>query len=340
MNTKTVFACCFLLALAVTATPSTDDVVPETVLMLSTEEEIHEEARAHVDSLIQDGSTKNACQQLADGTIKELKDGAATSQKLIDGMDMGKDCHKAGLAAYNAAKQAEADAKTANAAAQKASVAADTTKIPMSMTLDQLEGKNGCKAAKDNSAYKSAKATSDQAAKAAVAAQGAYDTAVKNTAAALAAHEKEKKDCACKAQKTHKSAQDAAKKVASDANKKEWSKAHHMKCVLAGTPASSCSVPTLPGSNMNVPSMPSWVAQVWCGTGSQYKPNNYNSNAGKGGWGGSCTCPDGKVYQVGDNMNSCGSLACFGGGKAGTCNRYNGAWSKASVTCGAKKNRL
>eukprot|EP00493_Phyllostaurus_siculus_P025902 UN26247 len=51
-----------------------------------------------------------------------------------------------------------------------------------------------------------------------------------------------------------------------------------------------------------------------------------------GGWGGSCTCPDGSVYQVGDNDNSCGSLACFGG-HSGTCNKWNGAWSHRKVTC-------
>ena len=26
--------------------------------------------------------------------------------------------------------------------------------------------------------------------------------------------------------------------------------------------------------------------------------NVYNKNAGKGGWGGQCTCADGQVYQV------------------------------------------
>ena len=34
---------------------------------------------------------------------------------------------------------------------------------------------------------------------------------------------------------------------------------------------------------------------------------------GIGGWGGSCTCPDGQVYQVGDLDGKCGSLACYGG---------------------------
>merc|ERR1712032_304507 len=31
-----------------------------------------------------------------------------------------------------------------------------------------------------------------------------------------------------------------------------------------------------------------------------------------GDWGGSCTCPDGQVYQVGDLHNECGSIACSG----------------------------
>jgi len=56
---------------------------------------------------------------------------------------------------------------------------------------------------------------------------------------------------------------------------------------------------------------------------------------GVGGWGGSCTCPDGSVYQVGDNFDSCGSLACVGG-VSGTCNRRHGEWSRRKVTCGAQ----
>ena len=47
--------------------------------------------------------------------------------------------------------------------------------------------------------------------------------------------------------------------------------------------------------------------------------NSY-SDAGTsvGSWGGTCTCPDGSTYDVGDNMNDCASLACSGG-TSGTC---------------------
>ena len=62
-------------------------------------------------------------------------------------------------------------------------------------------------------------------------------------------------------------------------------------------------------------------------------PNTVVENAaGVGGYGGSCTCPDGTVYQVGDNQDYCGSLACVGG-ISGTCNSFSGAWSNRRVTC-------
>merc|ERR1719195_728243 len=57
---------------------------------------------------------------------------------------------------------------------------------------------------------------------------------------------------------------------------------------------------------------------------------------GVGGWGGSCTCPDGSVYQVGDNFDYCDSLACHGG-ISGTCNRVHGEWSYRKVTCAARQ---
>ena len=53
---------------------------------------------------------------------------------------------------------------------------------------------------------------------------------------------------------------------------------------------------------------------------------------GVGGWGGTCKCPDGNAYQVGDNNDSCASLACKNGQMV-KCNRHNGPWSRRKVTC-------
>jgi len=46
--------------------------------------------------------------------------------------------------------------------------------------------------------------------------------------------------------------------------------------------------------------------------------HHYRKVSGVGAWGGTCTCPDGSVFNVGDNFNGCGSLACEGG-VAGEC---------------------
>ena len=73
-------------------------------------------------------------------------------------------------------------------------------------------------------------------------------------------------------------------------------------------------------------------------------PSGQNASPGKtdnkiifndgtaGGWGGTCTCPDGLVYYVGDQNNSCGSLACING-KSGTCHRFSGPWYHRKVIC-------
>ena len=45
-------------------------------------------------------------------------------------------------------------------------------------------------------------------------------------------------------------------------------------------------------------------------------------------------CPDGAIYQVGDNHNSCNSLACIGG-ISGVCGKYNPGGSNVSHVCTA-----
>ena len=56
------------------------------------------------------------------------------------------------------------------------------------------------------------------------------------------------------------------------------------------------------------------------------------NNPEVGGWGGTCRCPDGALYQVGDNIDFCESLACTNGEMV-DCNRSNGEWSKRKVSC-------
>ena len=61
--------------------------------------------------------------------------------------------------------------------------------------------------------------------------------------------------------------------------------------------------------------------------------NRFEAGVSNNPWGGACTCPNGEVYQVADNGDSCGSLQCSGG-TAGTCNQHSGPWSGNRVVCG------
>jgi len=81
--------------------------------------------------------------------------------------------------------------------------------------------------------------------------------------------------------------------------------------------------------------MPGVTKSCFCKSVNKYADNVYQTNApNTGGWGGYCTCPDGSRYAVGDNEDSCGSLACVGG-KPGSCSKTAGEWSNNKVTCGS-----
>jgi FAD/FMN-containing dehydrogenase len=51
-----------------------------------------------------------------------------------------------------------------------------------------------------------------------------------------------------------------------------------------------------------------------------------------GGWGGTCTCPNGSVFRVGNTSDACGSLACVGG-VAGACSENNAGGEGNQVIC-------
>ena len=56
---------------------------------------------------------------------------------------------------------------------------------------------------------------------------------------------------------------------------------------------------------------------------------------GVGSMGGTCRCPDGLTYAVGDNRDDCASLACPNG-ETISCNRHEGVWSHRKVTCASR----
>merc|ERR1711988_1480912 len=98
----------------------------------------------------------------------------------------------------------------------------------------------------DSQAFKNADATVKKAKAKKDEAKGHVSQAQKSLDAAIEAAKKAVKKCQCNTFQAHKKALDAANSKVKSANTKEWTKAAHLKCVLAGTSYKSCSVPAIP----------------------------------------------------------------------------------------------
>ena len=76
-----------------------------------------------------------------------------------------------------------------------------------------------------------------------------------------------------------------------------------------------------------------WISVLSSNYISDTEPNIVQENApGVGGWGGTCRCPDGTTYEVGDHFDACNTLACVNGEMV-NCNEYEGEWSYRKVIC-------
>merc|ERR1711990_1362486 len=249
-----------LLAFAVS------EFAPETELEEAySPEEAHADAQQSIDALLQEGKKDSACRNLATGTKKEITDGQRNTQRLVNRMDVGKNCHTAGLAAYNAAKSRETNARNQYHSANNACNRAKGARVQVgAKSLSQF--KTGCAAFLNDSKYIAARRHMTNTCNNAIRKKAAYDNSRKATASALKAHQKAKVACACRAQKNYKAAVKATSNFNSAANAKAWTKAHHMMCILDGKPANKCAVPRVP--RVTAPRMPSWVARTKCVTNS------------------------------------------------------------------------
>ena len=62
--------------------------------------------------------------------------------------------------------------------------------------------------------------------------------------------------------------------------------------------------------------------------------NHVQENApGVGGYGGTCTCPDGEILYAGDNYDGCSSIACINGIPGPCTKTYRSEWANKRVTC-------
>lgn len=183
--------------------------------------------------------------------------------KELAGLSDGANCVDLAQAAVTAAKAKSDEADKAEQDAQKACADADEAPISWVYTLSQMTpaGIGSLDQFHSNPAYIAAVAHKKTAC-------GAVITATEIAKALRIAHQeaidaatRARHVCQCKAKHAMETALSAAQ--SSDAERaKSWTKAHHMACVLEGTPAGQCNVPAAPA--VSKPDLHGDVANAVC----------------------------------------------------------------------------
>merc|ERR1711871_511188 len=156
-------------------------------------------------------------------------------QAMLDKIDKGANCPKRGQAAENAAKGA-------------------TKKYNDALNVDVDFGKRkfnsltegNCGTFFNSAAYTSAKKKVADSKKRKQEAEGKVTQAKKDLAAAEEAAKISVKNCQCDTYKNHEKALADANAKVKSSNTKAWTKAAHLKCVIAGKTTNQCTVPALP----------------------------------------------------------------------------------------------
>merc|ERR1711998_203832 len=256
---KLVFIFAALVAVA-TAIPA-NTVVPEATLL--SEEASYSEAAA----LLQK-SGANACEDLAKATEDEVKKNIKAEQDLLDKMDKGSDCPSSGQDGVKAAEKEETRAKQAVKDAESSLNTAMNANVDWGSSKFNQVTKGQCGTFYTSNAYASAEKKANAAKTALATAQGKSEEATKAVAAAKEAAKKEVYLCQCKAFKAAQSAHASKSSSVASSNKDAWTKAAHLRCVLKGTSANNCKVPSMP--TLSMPKMASGVSQSACNAHGSY----------------------------------------------------------------------
>merc|ERR1711907_28504 len=108
MVTRAIFTL-GLLAVAALALPE-DTIVPESTVAETGASATFDEAKAKVDSMLQQGGNLDECKSLGQTTIEEITNAVQTHQDLLEGLDDGETCKDKGQQAVYEATQAKEEA--------------------------------------------------------------------------------------------------------------------------------------------------------------------------------------------------------------------------------------
>jgi len=182
---------------------------------------------------------------LADTIIAEVTSVVKEQEELLNALSDGSDCQSEGQDTVDAARSHQTQAQGAKTMTDTAAATAASAPVAIgSMSLSSL-GNAQCTDHTNDPAFIAAKKTNEDAQAAATTAAAELTAANTAVVDAEAAQKVAINACECEAHKTYESAYEKAN-TRSDEDLAAWKKGKHMKCVLAGTDPSSCSVGTPP----------------------------------------------------------------------------------------------
>lgn len=261
----------FVLALSIygiAALPSdADAVVPEEVLVQSPRDERgdFEDTRQMLVAMKSQGKNDKDCRKLADNTEDAVKKNIKVEQDTLNKMSKGKECPSRGQKAVENAEDdlAKAKKKAADTAKKYQKSLDHQVDFGKMRFGDLTEGK--CGVFFSSSAYTNSKAAAKAAKDAKLKAAGALEQAKKAHERALADQKEAVNKCYCDLKKLHAKTLNDMNIKAEQANKKAWTRAAHIRCVLDGTPLDKCKVTALP--KVKKVSLTSAAEAAECGKG-------------------------------------------------------------------------
>merc|ERR1712086_393599 len=193
------------------------------------------QAKVTIESMLQSGTDKGTCADLAAATIKEVTDAVSSQQQILEALQTGAHCLKEGEEEVKAAQQTLANAEQAKKDAKGKLAEANAAPIQFAPTsMDNIE-EGQCGNFFVDAAYAGAKKTYEDAETAVTAASGQITAAKKSCTEAQTAQQEAIQKCECDVRMNYNNAWKAAT-ANNEANAKAFTKGKHMQCVLNGTP--------------------------------------------------------------------------------------------------------
>lgn len=200
-------------------------------------------ARASINELLQSGQDENACEELANQTIKQVEDTVNGEQKMLDELDDGSACPSLGQDAVDGAQKIFDDATKAKEDADEAHKAAQNADVSFAPKPLNTLTEGQCDVFFEDPAFTEAVKAEMAAKSDAEKAAGEVTAADEALNAAKDAQAKAIKECQCKVRADYDKAWEAANK-ANDENKKAYTQGKHMLCIIKHM--GSCDVGAVP----------------------------------------------------------------------------------------------